>query len=155
LFSIFRYQQRMGQFQPGQAKPAGSGRKAGGPNRKTALARRIIAEADDAAICRKVIEDAKAAQPYALALYFKYLRPKGPCEAFALPKIESAADVLDTMRSIMACVAGGALSVDVGERAVAMLSSMLSVFQAVAMQEEIETLRGEIETLRETRPWPQ
>ena len=38
-------------------------------------ARRLISEADDKAIVDEIVRDAKASNPAALTLYFRYLRP--------------------------------------------------------------------------------
>ena len=66
------------QFAKGKPRAANAGRRKGTPNRSTERARRLISEADDKTIVDKVVKDAKANNPAALALYFRFLRPPAP-----------------------------------------------------------------------------
>ena len=66
-------------FAKGKSKPANSGRRKGTPNKGSERARRLVSEAADAAIVKKVIADARSgADPEARRLYFRYLRPPSP-----------------------------------------------------------------------------
>jgi hypothetical protein len=65
-------------FAKGKPRPANSGRRPGSPNKGTERARRLISEADDKAIVDQVVRDAKANNPHAIGVYFRYLRPPTP-----------------------------------------------------------------------------
>ena len=65
----------MPKFTKGTPKPPNSGTRKGSPNKGTESARRLISEADDKAIVDQIVRDAKANNPHALQVYFRYLRP--------------------------------------------------------------------------------
>lgn len=68
----------MPKFAQGTPRPANSGRRKGSPNKGTERARRLVSESDDKAIVQRVITGAKAGEPEALRVYFRYLRPPTP-----------------------------------------------------------------------------
>jgi hypothetical protein len=82
----------------GKPRPANSGRRKGSPNR-TERARRLISEADDKAIVRQVVKDAKANNPAALSFYFRHLRPPPPKETFIGPIDYVAPKTVDEARA--------------------------------------------------------
>jgi hypothetical protein len=72
-------------FAKGGARPAGSGRRKGSPNKGTERAKRLIAEGDDKVIVDQVVNDAKAGDHAARQVYFRFLRPPPPHETFIGP----------------------------------------------------------------------
>ena len=88
-------------FAKGASKPAGSGRRAGTPNRGTERARRLISEADDKAIVDQIVRDAKANNPHALQVYFRHLRPPTPKETYVGPVDYTAPKTIEEARALI------------------------------------------------------
>ena len=89
------------QFAKGKPRAANAGRRKGTPNRGTERARRLISEA----IVDKVVKDAKANNPAALALYFRFLRPPAPRAKTFIEPIDymSPKTIEEARRAILVC----------------------------------------------------
>jgi hypothetical protein len=85
-------------------------------NRKT-LAAAILLEGESEALTRKAVELALAGDPTAMRLCLERILP--PCREravkFALPAIESAADIAPTMKAVAAALADGVITPGEGE----------------------------------------
>src|SRR5690349_7789541 len=97
-------------FERGQsANPVG--RRAGSRNKKT-LAAMALLEGEAEGLARKAVELAMLGDPMALRLCLERLLP--PCREravkFALPPIESAADIAAAMKAVTAALAEGVIT---------------------------------------------
>ena len=102
-------------FVRGQSGNPG-GRPAGARNRKT-LAAAILLDGEAEALTRKAVELALAGDPTAMRLCLERILP--PCRErtvkFALPPVESAADIAAAMKSVAAALADGIITPGEGE----------------------------------------
>ncbi len=87
------------------------GRPAGARNRKT-LAAAILLDGEAEALTRKAVELALAGDPTAMRLCLERILP--PCREravrFALPPIESAADIAPAMKAVTAALADSVIT---------------------------------------------
>jgi hypothetical protein len=136
-------------FARGRAKTGG--RHKGTPNKNTARARRLISEADDAAIVKQTVTSAKAGDVAAMRTYYQYLRPPTPRSAFAVrpfelrkpTTLEEAA--AETLR-IADAVARGELDHDTATILTASLKAFCETMVAARTVEEegrVKALEGE------------
>lgn len=92
------------------------GRPAGARNRKT-LAAAILLDGESEALTRKAVELALSGDPTAMRLCIERILP--PCREraikFALPSIESAADIAPAMKAVAAALADGIITPGEGE----------------------------------------
>ena len=102
-------------FVRGQSGNPG-GRPAGARNRKT-IAAAILLDGEAEALTRRAVELALAGDPTALRLCLERILP--PCREravnFALPPIESAADIAAAMKAVTAALADGIITPGEGE----------------------------------------
>jgi Family of unknown function (DUF5681) len=102
-------------FEKGQSGNPG-GRPAGARNRKS-LAAAILLEGESEALTRKAVELALSGDPTAMRLCLERILP--PCREravkFALPPIESAADIAPAMKAVTAALADGVITPGEGE----------------------------------------
>jgi hypothetical protein len=130
-------------FVRGGQKPANSGRRKGTPNRGTERERRLIAEGDDQQIVSKVVAEAKAGDPGARQIYFRYLRPGPPRPAsfapapFAYMKPTTMAEANAEMNRIAEAVAGGELDLDTGQFLVGAVRAVVETLTGVKIEKEI------------------
>jgi Family of unknown function (DUF5681) len=97
-------------FEKGQSgNPAG--RRTGCRNKTTIAAAALLA-GESEALTRKAVELALVGDPTAMRLCLERILP--PCRErtvkFALPPIESAADIAPTMKAVTSALAGGAIT---------------------------------------------
>ncbi len=92
------------------------GRPAGARNHKT-LAAAILLEGESEALTRKAVELALAGDPTAMRLCVERVLPSCRERAvkFALPPIESAADIAPAMKAVTAALADGVITPGEGE----------------------------------------
>ena len=87
------------------------GRPAGARTRKT-LAAAVLLDGEAEALTRKAVELALAGDPTAMRLCLERILP--PCREravnFALPSIESAADIAPAMKAVTAALADGVIT---------------------------------------------
>ena len=102
-------------FVKGQSGNPG-GRPAGARNRRT-LAAAMLLEGEAESLTRKAVELALAGDPTAMRLCLERILP--PCRQravkFALPPIESAADIAAAMKAVAAALADGIITPGEGE----------------------------------------
>src|SRR6266446_5715226 len=88
-----------------------AGRRTGSSNRAT-LAAAALLEGESESLTRKAVELALDGDPTALRLCMERILP--PCRErtvrFALPPLESAADVEGAMKAVTSALAGGAIT---------------------------------------------
>jgi hypothetical protein len=92
------------------------GRPAGARNRKT-LAAAILLDGEAEALTRKAVELALAGDPTAMRLCLERILPtcRERAVQFALPPIESAADIAAAMKAVAAALADGIITPGEGE----------------------------------------
>lgn len=139
-------------FVRGQPRPSNAGRRKGTPNKGTERARRLIAEGDDKAIVDKVVEEAKANNPAALALYFRYLRPPLSRTTSVWPidlePPKSAEEARDAVARVISLIAKAEIDGEHGSRIIAGLSAYLgdlAAEQERRLSKLEDALRGETE----------
>ena len=136
----------MPKFTKGTPKPPNSGRRKGSHNKGTERARRLIAEGDDKAIVDQVVKDAKANNPAALALYFRYLRPPLSRTTYVEPvdlePPKTAQEARDAIARITAMIAKAEVDGEHGGRIIAGLEAFLSA-RAAELEAEVEKHRAE------------
>jgi hypothetical protein len=88
-----------------------AGRRAGSLNKATLAAAALLA-GESEALTRKAVERALAGDPTAMRLCLERILPlcRERTVNFALPQIESAADVAAAMNAVTAALAGGAIT---------------------------------------------
>jgi hypothetical protein len=88
-----------------------AGRRAGSRNKKT-LAAAVLLEGEAEALTRRAVELALAGDPTAMRLCIERILP--PCREravkFALPPIESAADIAPAMKAVTSALAAGGIT---------------------------------------------
>jgi hypothetical protein len=134
----------MPQFAKGKPRPPNAGRRKGSPNKGTERARRLISEADDETIVTRVITGAKAGEPEALRVYFRYLRPPTPrfLNLIALEPPKTAQEARDAIARITSMVAMGEVDGEHGGRVIAGLEAFLGA-KAAELEAEVEKHRAE------------
>jgi hypothetical protein len=116
-------------FQPGQSgNPAG--RPRGARNRITMLVEELLAGNADALV-RKLIDQAMAGNPAAMALLARSLLPqrKGATVRIDLPELEQASDAPTAISAIYAAVCAGELAPADGNSLIRMVEAFLRVKQ--------------------------
>jgi hypothetical protein len=118
-------------FQPGQSGNP-NGRRAGARNRTTALALKLM-DADAEPVILALIQAAKGGDVAAIRLVLERVAPlpRNRPVQFAMPAIETAADLGEAMGAILQAAADGELAPD----------------EAMSIASLIETRRRTIETL--------
>ncbi len=85
------------------------GRRLGSRNKPTLAAQKLLAgEAE--ALTRRAVEAAFAGDPTAMRLCLERVLPRDRAVEFALPPIESAADIAGAMGAVTAALAGGLIT---------------------------------------------
>jgi Family of unknown function (DUF5681) len=108
-------------FEKGRSGNPG-GRRTGSRNKAT-LAAAALLEGEAAALTRKAVELALVGDPTAMRLCLERILP--PCRErsveFALPPIESAADIAGAMKAVTGALAEGAITPSEAERIAAVV----------------------------------
>jgi len=127
-------------FQPGQSGNP-SGRPKGSRN-KTTLAIAALLEDEAETITRKVIELAKAGDPFALRLVFDRLLPpsRGRPVTFDLPKIESIADAKNAASAVLTECAEGRLSPGEANEIMNLLANYIRTIESADLVERLIAL---------------
>ena len=118
------------------------GRRNGSRNKKT-LAAMALLEGEAEALTRKAVENAMRGDPTAMRLCLERVLP--PCRErsvkFALPPIESAADIAAAMKAVTSALAGGAITP--GEAGT--IASVVSTFVRAIETSDFERRLQEVE----------
>jgi hypothetical protein len=149
-------------FVKGGKKPPGSGKKKGTANKGTIRAKRLIAEADDKAIVDVTVAAAKAGDPSAQNLYYRYLRPPAPKpQTFVAAPVDYVApttieEARETLLTLGERLTKGEISIEVHDALAGALKTFLfdkSVEQEKRLDRLEAYLRGrDPEHVYELRP---
>jgi uncharacterized protein DUF5681 len=116
-------------FQRGRSGNPG-GRRAGLRNKAT-LAAAALLQGESEALTRRAVELALAGDPTAMRLCLERILP--PCRErtvnFALPPIESAADIAAAMKAVTSALAGGAITPGEAERIAAVVDTFVRAIE--------------------------
>jgi hypothetical protein len=144
-------------FQKGQ-----SGNPAGKPRGTRHKASRVLDELMDGeaeAIGRVAIAEAKAGNPVALRLCLERIQParKDRLITFALPPIETSADITRATGALLAAVADGELTPSEAAELGKLVDAHVKAIEVTDIQERLtrlETGRGSGGTMTQTQPRP-
>ena len=118
------------------------GRRNGSRNKKT-LAAMALLEGEAEALTRKAVENAMRGDPTAMRLCLERVLP--PCRErsvkFALPPIESAADIAAAMKAVTSALAGG----DISPGEAGTIASVVSTFVRAIETSDFERRLQEVE----------
>ncbi len=118
------------------------GRRNGSRNKKT-LAAMALLEGEAEALTRKAVENAMRGDPTAMRLCLERVLP--PCRErsvkFALPPIESAADIAAAMKAVTSALAGG----DITPGEAGTIASVVSTFVRAIETSDFERRLQEVE----------
>lgn len=117
------------------------GRPPGARNRKT-LAAAILLDGEAETLTRKAVELALAGDPTAMRLCFERILP--PCREravnFALPPIESAADIAPAMKAVAAALADGVITPGEAEGIARMVDTFVRAIETSDFERRLKTL---------------
>ena len=117
------------------------GRPAGARNRKT-LAAAILLEGEAEALTRKAVELALSGDPTAMRLCLERILP--PCREravkFALPSIESAADIAPAMKAVAAALADGIITPGEGEAIARIVDTFVRAIETSDFERRLKAL---------------
>jgi hypothetical protein len=130
-------------FAKGQSgNPAG--RPAGARNKKT-LAAAVLLEGEAEALTRLAVELAFAGDPTALRLCIERILP--PCRErsvkFALPPIESAADIASAMKAVTSALAAGVITPGEAERIAAVVDTFVRAIETSDFERRLKIVEDE------------
>lgn len=122
--------------------PGNPGRPPGARNEATLVAEALLAEETDALV-RRTIELAMAGNPTAMKLCVERLMPRRKRRApFALPPIETSADVIAALKNITALVAAGELDPSEGNTLTAMLGRQYKILRDAEVHARAERMHA-------------
>ncbi len=130
-------------FAKGQSgNPAG--RPAGSPNKKT-LAAAVLLDGEAEALTRRAVELAFAGDPTAMRLCIERILP--PCRErsvkFALPPIESDADIAPAMKSVTSALAAGVITPGEAERIAAVVDTFVRAIETSDFERRLKIVEDE------------
>ena len=133
------------QFAEGKPRPANAGRRKGTPNCGTERARRLISEADDKEIVARVVIAAKAGDPHATQLYFRFLRPPPSRTAYTVPinlePPKSAPEARDMIAEVTSMIAKAEIDGEHGSRVIVGLEAFMGA-RVAELEAKVKTLIG-------------
>jgi hypothetical protein len=120
------------------------GRPAGARNRKT-LAAAVLLEGEAEALTRKAVELALAGDLSAMRLCLERLLPpcRGRAIKFALPPIESAADIAPAMKAVAAALADGVITPGEAEAIARIVDTFVRAIETSDFERRLNALEGE------------
>jgi hypothetical protein len=145
-------------FQKGQSgNPAG---KPPGTRHQASRALDELMDGEAVAIGRKAIEEAKAGNPVALRLCLERIQParKDRLINFALPPIETSADITRATGALLAAVADGELTPSEAAELGKLVDAHVKAIEVTDIQERLtrlETGKGSSGTMTQTQPRPE
>ena len=121
-----------------------AGRPAGARNKKT-LAAAVLLDGEAEALTRRAVELAFAGDPMALRLCIERILP--PCREravkFALPPIESAADIAAAMKAVTAALAAGDITPGEAERIAAVVDTFVRAIETSDFERRLKIVEDE------------
>jgi len=118
-----------------------AGRQTGSRNKATLAAAAFLA-GESEALTRRAVELALAGDPTAMRLCLERILP--PCRErtvkFALPPIESAADIAAAMKAVTSALAGGAITPGEAERIAAVVDTFVRAIDAGDFDRRLQEL---------------
>jgi hypothetical protein len=121
-----------------------AGRPAGSRNKKT-LAAALLLEGEAEALTRLAVERAFAGDPTALRLCIERILP--PCRErsvkFALPPIESAADIAPAMKAVTSALAAGVITPGEAERIAAVVDTFVRAIETSDFERRLKIVEDE------------
>jgi len=130
-------------FAKGQSGHPG-GRRAGSRNKRT-LAAAALLEGESEALTRRAVELAMAGDPTALRLCIERLLP--PCRErsvkFALPPIQSAADIAAAMESVTSALAAGEITPGEAERIANVVDTFVRAIETSDFERRLRIVEAE------------
>jgi hypothetical protein len=121
-----------------------AGRPAGARNKKT-LAAAVLLEGEAEALTRLAVELAFAGDPTALRLCIERILP--PCRErsvkFALPPIESAADIAPAMKAVTSALAAGVITPGEAERIAAVVDTFVRAIETSDFERRLKIVEDE------------
>jgi hypothetical protein len=122
-----------------------SGRPAGSRNRASLLAEALL-DGEAGRLIRRGIELADGGDPTALKLVFeRILAPRRErAVSFALPEIKTAADIAPAMDSIVAAIAGAALTPGEAEALAHVVDTFVRAIDASDFEQRLQALESHV-----------
>jgi hypothetical protein len=121
-----------------------AGRPAGARNKKT-LAAAVLLDGEAEALTRRAVELAFAGDPTAMRLCIERILP--PCREravkFALPPIESAADIAAAMKAVTAALAAGVITPGEAERIAAVVDTFVRAIETSDFERRLKIVEDE------------
>jgi hypothetical protein len=113
-----------GTFKPGNHASKGKGRPKGARSKAT-LALEALLSKNMKDIGQVLVREAKAGEPWAVALIIKTQLPvaKDPSIAFDMPKLESASDVPSAIKGVLDAIASGDITPSEGNNVILSLEA--------------------------------
>jgi hypothetical protein len=137
-------------FVKGQPKPPNGGRKKGTPNKGSIRAKLLVAEADDSAIVKQVVDLAKGGSALHQSIYFRFLRPPAPKPkvnptpvAVRTPK--TVEEVREINGELLAKVLAGKLDLDAAQVAAGLLKAVETSIVGFDLQALLDDLKRRAE----------
>jgi hypothetical protein len=130
------------QFQPGQSgNPAG---KPKGARSAVTLAAEVLLEGEAETLTRKAIELAKAGDMVAMRLCLERIMParKSRNVSFALPAVESAADLVPAFSAVVAAMAAGELAPDEAVTVAGVLEMKRKAIETVDIERRLAAIEA-------------
>jgi hypothetical protein len=121
-----------------------AGRPAGARNKKT-LAAAVLLDGEAEALTRRAVEMALAGDTTAMRLCIERILP--PCRErsvkFALPPIESAADIAPAMKAVTAALAAGVITPGEAGRIAAVVDSFVRAIETSDFERRLKIVEDE------------
>jgi hypothetical protein len=121
-----------------------TGRPAGARNKKT-LAAAVLLDGEAEALTRRAVEMALAGDPMAMRLCIERILP--PCRErsvkFALPPIESAADIAPAMKAVTAALAAGVITPGEAGRIAAVVDTFVRAIETSDFERRLKIVEDE------------
>ena len=122
-----------------------AGRRAGSRNKKT-LAAAVLLEGEAEALTRRAVELALAGDPTAMRLCIERILP--PCREravrFALPTIESAADISAAMQAVTSALAAGTITPGEAATIAAVVDTFVRAIETSDFERRLQIVEAEL-----------
>jgi hypothetical protein len=132
------------QFQAGRSgNPKG---KAKGTRHRTTMAAQVLLDGQAEALTQKAVELALSGDTVALRLCLDRVLPlrKGSPVRFAMPALDTPADLVAALGSVAKAVGNGALTPDEAAAIASLLNSQTQAIELVQFKAELEELRKKV-----------